>query len=141
MNARKSKDGNPAILIGLSDYRLIMIQQDALIGALERHKLTDKKVTQLLGTESTQDGCISLLKNELVRNEERLSGILQIINRLEDERMKSVLMLRYVDGVSWDEVQKTMHYERTQIFEIHKTALQLLYTDETRDVAESEGRE
>ena len=52
-----------------------------------------------------------------------LIEILEAIAAVEDEKQKTVLTLRYVEGLSWQHVQERMAYEHTQVMVIHGRAL------------------
>ena len=45
------------------------------------------------------------------------------INALSDERYKSVLLYRYVRGMSWEDIMERMGYEKTQTLVMHGRAL------------------
>jgi len=47
-----------------------------------------------------------------------------VISRLEDTRQRVILTLRYLEGLQWDTIAKTMCYESSQVFKIHRQALQ-----------------
>ena len=47
-----------------------------------------------------------------------------MISRLEDTWQRLILTLRYLEGLQWDAIAKTMCYERSQVFKIHRQALQ-----------------
>ena len=52
-----------------------------------------------------------------------LTTILIAIESIDDEKQKTLLTLRYVEGLSWQEVQEMMAYEHTQIMVMHGRAL------------------
>ena len=45
------------------------------------------------------------------------------INAISDDRYKRLLMLRYLDGMTWDRVGVEMGYERRQVTRLHGFAL------------------
>ena len=47
----------------------------------------------------------------------------QEIERLEDEREKTLLRLRYLCCMSWEDVASTMHYDVRWVFQLHGRAL------------------
>lgn len=55
---------------------------------------------------------------------EALAARLALIEMLEDERQKTLLTLRYINGIGWEQIGYRMHYERTQVFAIHAGALE-----------------
>lgn len=52
-----------------------------------------------------------------------LREILEAIEAVDDEKQKTVLTLRYVEGLSWQNVQLKMAYEHTQVMVLHGRAL------------------
>lgn len=52
-----------------------------------------------------------------------LHDVLEAISAVPDETQKAVLMLRYVEGLSWIAIQEKLNYERTQTLIIHGKAL------------------
>lgn len=52
-----------------------------------------------------------------------LQRILSLIEIPEDERQRTVLTMRYVNGLAWEEIQAQMGYERTQVYVLHGRAL------------------
>lgn len=51
---------------------------------------------------------------------------LALIGRLKDERLRALLLLRYVDCLSWAEIGDRMHYCREYIQRLHRQALEEL---------------
>jgi len=52
-----------------------------------------------------------------------ISEIRAAINSLQSEAQKTVLTLRYIEGLDWPDVQDKMGYEKTQTYIIHGRAL------------------
>ena len=46
-----------------------------------------------------------------------------MIARLEDPLQRQVLTLRYLEGKKWEKVAVDIHYEKTQVYEMHGKAL------------------
>ena len=69
------------------------------------------------------DAC-EILYAEKEKAETALREILTAIDSLNDERQKELLTRRYVSGDGFIEIGEGMHYEKTQIYEIHGRALQ-----------------
>ena len=49
--------------------------------------------------------------------------IAQTISRVQDERMRILLELRYLNGHTWEEVAEAMHYTTRNIYNLHAAAL------------------
>lgn len=52
-----------------------------------------------------------------------LREILRAIDSVPDEMQKTILTLRYIEGLGWTDIQERLHYERTQTLVIHGRAL------------------
>lgn len=52
-----------------------------------------------------------------------MQRILALIDVPDDERQRVVLTLRYINGLTWEEIQERMGYERTQTLVLHGRAL------------------
>jgi len=63
------------------------------------------------------------LRQVIAHTGEALAARLALIERLPDERQKTLVTLRYIDGLNWEKIGYAMHYERTQVFAIHSQAL------------------
>lgn len=60
----------------------------------------------------------------LVREiDKALSEIIQAIQAVEDQKQRTLLTLRYVEGLSWADIQDKMGYEKTQTMVHHGRAL------------------
>ena len=63
------------------------------------------------------------LKDRLTELARLQMGIMARICQIEDGRYRRLLVLRYVDGLSWEDVANRMSYSRVQIFRLHGQAL------------------
>lgn len=76
------------------------------------------------------------LEKAIARMDAKLKEIIDVISRLDDERCKEVLLLRYVETGKdertqalrntrpWEEVQRIMNYESTTVKILHVRAMQ-----------------
>lgn len=69
-------------------------------------------------TDSTEQ-----LKAVARQIDRELSEILTAINSVPDEMQKTVLTLRYVEGLDWLKIQDNLHFERTQTLVVHGRGL------------------
>ena len=69
-------------------------------------------------------------EREIARLEEKLQEALcdsaRLIARLPSEEMARILERRYLDRWSWEEIIEETDLSRTQVFERHRTALDIL---------------
>jgi DNA-directed RNA polymerase specialized sigma subunit len=52
--------------------------------------------------------------------------IYKLIDKLDDERLKRLMELRYVSLKSWEDICYIMHYEWAQVHRLHSQALNIL---------------
>ena len=69
-------------------------------------------------------------EREIARLEEKLQEALcdsaRLIARLPSEEMARILERRYLDEWTWEEIIEEMDISRTQVYERHRTALDIL---------------
>lgn len=53
----------------------------------------------------------------------QMAEIMDAINALSDERYKSVVIYRYIQGLSWSEITGLMGYEIAYVYRLHGKAL------------------
>lgn len=53
----------------------------------------------------------------------QMAEIMDAINALSDERYKSVVIYRYIQGLSWSEITGLMDYEIAYVYRLHGKAL------------------
>lgn len=57
------------------------------------------------------------------RINETVNRIMNYLDAMENELEKEILIYRYIRGMSWEDIQETIHYERAQTYVIHGRAL------------------
>ncbi len=73
--------------------------------------------------KSEVDGKITALQKDL----ERLKvEILQVIEKLENEDYKNVLIMRYLDTLTWDKIADNLYCSISSVKRWHKVAIELL---------------
>jgi len=122
----------------LMEYRTLVQRRDALLTELERLREATVRATGRLSparaSGKPDHGAAENAMLRVVDAEERLAQVIShvgealaarlvLIERLTDERQKTLLTLRYINGLGWEKIGYEMHYERTQVFEIHAQAL------------------
>lgn len=63
------------------------------------------------------------LETKIAELNASLQRILRLIEIPSDERQRTVLTMRYINGLTWEEIQAQMGYERTQTLVLHGRAL------------------
>ena len=53
-----------------------------------------------------------------------MNDIIQLILSVDDDKLQSLLLLRYIQGEQWDTIAHALHYERRQIHRMHGQALE-----------------
>ena len=72
-----------------------------------------------------------------VLTEERsavLGELALLISRLPDAMSAGILQLRYLEGLSWQEVLRRIHLSRSRAFDLHRRALGLLGSWEVKQL-------
>lgn len=123
----------------LRRYRALVVQRDSLQRSIDAAYDRAYSCTQRIKPVHVQGGGgvydrmaedvarisdeTEQLKAAKERAEKALAEIMSAIQAVPDEMQKTVLMLRYVEGMDWIKIQEEMQYERTQVFVIHGRAL------------------
>ena len=81
------------------------------------------RVQGFLAEAADEEREIALLEEKL---QEALCDSARLIARLPSEEMARILERRYLDRWSWEEIIEEMDISRTQVFERHRTALDIL---------------
>lgn len=63
------------------------------------------------------------ISDEAAKVSALLDSVLAAIRSVPDQTQRTVLTLRYVEGLDWISVQERVGYERTQVYVIHGRAL------------------
>lgn len=132
------KPDNPAKTF-LSRYKYLCIQQESLQRSIQAAQDRALSCTVRLKPIHTQGGggaydkmaedvagkldAEEQLEADLGVIRKTLAEIRAAINSLQSEAQKTVLTLRYIEGLEWPDVQDKMGYERTQTYIIHGRAL------------------
>lgn len=74
-------------------------------------------------TDIETNKLISILANLVNEKNQICEIILQQINQMEIEVEKNILILKYINGYTWEEVCEIMNYSLRQIYNIHNSAL------------------
>ena len=67
------------------------------------------------------------MSDDLEQRLEELNSLdmdtLEVINRIEFPTLRSILIERYVNRLSWKQICEATHYERTWVWDLHRQAL------------------
>lgn len=123
----------------LSGYRWIIKRRDALLDEINEHYERAYSCTVRLNPSKTTGGSAAYdrmaddvcraadakdyLAFKVAQLNEKIAQILAYIEKLPDERQKTVVTLRYVRGMTWEEIQHEMHFEETWVLVLHGRAL------------------
>lgn len=86
---------------------------------------------------STTDDHVLAAVEDLIDKERRLADLIQeyhedrlaridLINRLANDKHRSILAARYVDGLRWWTIQKRLKISESSIFRLHREAMEEL---------------
>lgn len=123
----------------LRGYRALLIRNESLVREIERRLESATGTTARLKPINVQNGAAAYdrmaedvarivdaegtLGDELQEITKKLKEILTAIESVPDEMQKTVLTLRYIEGLDWPDIQERISYERTQTLVIHGKAL------------------
>lgn len=125
----------------LSAYSITNMYIDSLFDEIDRIESKKVRLTSVLsdmpkgnGKSVTEKWTDAIQRLEEIQEEmnieaqelsKELSDVRRAIKSLENENQKTVLMLRYVSGLTWNEVVRKLRgfYSERQVFRIHKEAL------------------
>lgn len=122
----------------LRRYRALALQCDALNAAIEEANERATNITVRLTPDKVQSsGVHDRMAEEAVRVTDMvdmltkaqeqahtaLSEILAVINAVPDEMQRTILIMRYVNGMAWPYIEEAIGYERTQTLVYHGRAL------------------
>ena len=101
----------------LEAYRELVIHRDALQAAGE--DLHAAAVRADLDKAPGEDAVQMALENV----GEAITVRLVLLELMEDERLKTILILRYINGQEWEQVARRIGVCRSRIFGLHRDAL------------------
>jgi DNA-directed RNA polymerase specialized sigma24 family protein len=123
----------------LKRYRALLIQRDSLQRSIEAAYDRAYSCTQRLRPVRVQGGGsvydrmaedvarisdeTEQLKAAKERAEKALAEIMSAIQAVPDEMQKTVLMLRYVEGLEWHKVAVQINYTEAGVYVLHGRAL------------------
>ena len=130
--------GNPAKFY-LKGYKALMLRRESLLREVERMResLTSTTVQlkqDVVTSSGAQDRIGNLvpeivdteetIKPELAEINERIRRIFAAINSAPEEMEKTVLTLRYIEGLDWLDISERIGYEISNTYIIHGRALE-----------------
>ena len=130
--------GNPAKYY-LKGYKALMLRRESLLREVERMResltSTTVQLKQDVVTSSGAQDRIGILVPEIVDTEEtikpelaeineRIRRIFAAINSAPEEMEKTVLTLRYIEGLDWLDISERIGYEISNTYIIHGRALE-----------------
>lgn len=122
----------------LRGYRALLVRRDSLIREIERRRESATGTTVRLKEINVQSGGAydrmaedvarivddeESLGDALAEIARKLKEILQAIESVPDEMQKTVLTLRYIEGLDWLPIAERIGYEISNTYIIHGRAL------------------
>lgn len=123
----------------LRRYRALVIQRDSLQRSIDAAYDRAYSCTQRIKPVHVQSGggvndrmaedvvrisdATEQLRDAKAKVDAALGEILTAINAVPDEMQKTVLMLRYVEGLDWISISERINYEERMTFIIHGRGL------------------
>lgn len=137
MEARIKCNDNPAKRF-LRGYKALILRRDSLLREIERLRESITGTTVALKEDVVSGGGASdrmgatvaqivdaeeALKPVLAEITQSVGEIMSAIDSVQDEMQKTVLTLRYIEGLDWLTVSGKIGYEIAQTYVIHGRAL------------------
>ena len=137
MEARIKYNDNPAKRF-LRGYKALILRRDSLLREIERMRESVTGTTvqlkqDVVSTSGAGDkigdtvarivDAEDALKPALDEIWREVSRIMAAIESVPDEMQKTVLTLRYIEGLDWVKVSERINYEERQTFVLHGRAL------------------
>ena len=131
------KPENPAKTY-LRRYRALVAQQESLQRAIDAAYARATNITprvkeisvQASGAPDKVAEAVARIADETERLRDvkakvdaALADVLTAINQVPDEMQRTVLLLRYVEGLEWKRVAEQIHYEAANTYILHGRAL------------------
>ena len=124
----------------LKSYQIIDAKIGSLTDELQVWNNRATKITTSFSSEPKAAGggdqlqkCVDKiceLQEELAREmqllQRRRQEIERAINTLDDERFRGVLYLKYIEGMTFEQVADSIPYSSKQVYRIHKKAIESL---------------
>ena len=136
-----SENGNTDLRSRLRDVRHCQLRTITLCARAERYREMAMQATgrtdaiRVSGTTERSKVEKYILELWDVHNElqEEISRLMEksreaekLIDHLPDERHRSVLKLRYLCGMTWDEIAEKLHFTLRWVHKLHKEAIEKL---------------
>ena len=118
--------------------------EEARINSM-REKLTSPKgfdSRERVQTSMSQDSALVDVIIDLSQQLEDKRGMLDLMEREAMQMIdrahltgedRALMVLRYVEAYSWEDVEQTMHYSRATVFRRHKDIMTALYGPESEE--------
>lgn len=78
----------------------------------------------LSGYAAAMDELTQELKDIKCKAFDTKKGILKRVYRMPDKEERTLLRLKYIQGLEWSQIAMSLGYRRTKIFEMHKSAIE-----------------
>lgn len=126
----------------LSRYRNLQIKCRTLESTIESLRERAESITINLDPNKVQssskihdpiaEAAASIADTERLLAEARaeselvMNRITKVIMSMDDDRLQTLLVLRYINGESWEDIAEEMSYSVRQIYNLHGIALNLI---------------
>lgn len=106
-----------------------LLEQERLQALAEKVTMAVSEKVQVGSSGSTEDTVIKImeLKEEINRDIDRLSDLRNevrgFINKLENEKYKSILSMYYVSNMTFEKIAENLHYSIGAVFSAHRRAV------------------
>lgn len=70
---------------------------------------------------------IAMYDDEIEKTRAKHQEFVEVIQAVEDDRLRNLLTLHYIDGLTWERVAEKMWYSTKHIFDLYRESLTAVY--------------
>lgn len=122
----------------LSAYRWALKRRDALLCEIEENyenaqRATSRMKAVMVSGTPSHDGMANAVLRAVDAKErletaveevnKALEMVLEVIDGMEEGVKKTLLVMRYINGWTWEKIARELYYDRSRVFVIHGRAL------------------
>lgn len=103
-----------SVTISAMEELLVLIQKDSEnLKKLDKNLIANKQVETM-----TKE-----IENSIIKKYDTCREILKAIDKIEDETERTLLIFKYINGNTWENICEKMSYSLRQVYNIHNKAL------------------
>ena len=113
----------------LNDYRDTGIYCSALENEVELWKARAEDTNADIAKPAAEYiDLMDILRDNILQLAKQRLNCFALIESIDDVRLKSLLHLRYIEGLTWEKVSEQLYIDYRWCFRLHKQAIDLIAT-------------